>query len=249
MGTTTRAKKKIGRKRPSFPSDIPQTDDVAVAVLTGGRPHLLKRTLDSLAVTTMDRIRRWHIIVLVNGADEDSLRTVREFSNQGPKTWVRMEARPGRVRPIGDAISDLMNLVQISGRRYTLHLEDDWACMYPPQTWLDRGAYALESDSSVGQVRLRWSREKVMSINMATGRRIRWAWAEDHAHSPNAHLTFNPNLMRTEDLEHIYPCGGELEAQSKFEALHRTVVQILPGAFRHLGDDASLRRRLGRGHG
>ena len=237
MGSPASASKTLRRKRKPLPTTVPVVDDVVVAVLTGGRPRLLRRTLSGLRDARVDK---WDVVALVNGGDAPTLEVLKAFP------WVRVEARPGPIRPIGPAVSELMELAQATGRRYTLHLEDDWSCTGSPD-WIDRAAYALQDDR-VGQVRLRSAKEKVMSVNMATGRRIRWAWAPDHAYSENAHLTFNPNLMRTADLKHVYPCRGEREAQEKFERLHRCVVQLIPGAFRHLGED-SLRRRLGRGHG
>lgn len=224
-----------------MPATLPVVDDVVVVILTGRRPGVLAQTLQSLQGAAGGRLDKWDVVALVNGADEPTLAQLRRHP------WIRVEPRPGNVRPTGPAISELMEFAQASGRRYTLHLEDDWRCMHPASTWLDRAAFAL-SRPNVGQVRLRSEREKVMNINMATGRRIRWSRADDHAYSENAHLTFNPNLMLTADLEHIYPCRGELDAQANFERRHLGVVQLVPGAFRHLGID-SLRRSLRRGHG
>lgn len=235
-----------GRKRKALPTDLPVVDDLTVAILTGGRPELLTKTLESLVACGGARLRKWSIVALVNGADEASIRLLHGHFKGLPGLVVN--AVPGAIRKIGPALSELMQIAQAVGRRFTLHLEDDWRCWCSPNIWLDRAAYVLDHDRNVGQVRLRSEREKVMSINMATGRRIRWSYASDHAYSPNAHLTFNPNLMRTEDLDKIYPCEGEIDAQAKFETLpNRSVVQILPGAFQHLGAH-SLRRSLGRGH-
>lgn len=216
-------------------------DDLVVTVLTGGRPALLRRTLDALEAQAGPRLGRWAVIALANGGDPPTL------AELGRRAWIRVEDRPGPIRPIGSALSELVGLATASGRRFALHLEDDWACGLPPSGWLDPAAHAL-SDPNVGQVRLRLEREKVLAVHMATGRRIRWTQAADHKRG-NAHYTFNPTLVRTEDLSKIFPCSGEREAQAKFLALGLEVVQLIPGAFRHLGDDASLRRRLGRDHG
>lgn len=217
-------------------------DDVVVAVLTGARPDLLRQTLDTLAIHAGGRIHRWNVICLVNGSDAATLDIV------SARSWVKPILSPAPIRPIGEAVSLLAEHVRAAGRRYVLHLEDDWICGHPPESWLDRAAHVLQ-DAKVGQVRLRLAREKVMRTNMRTGAAIRWQCASDHCISPNAHFTFNPHLMRTDDLGRIYPCGGEVDAQRRFADTGMSVVQLVPGAFRHAGENASLRQKLGRDHG
>ncbi len=242
MGPKARASQRLrGKRLRSLPATVPEENDVTVALLTGGRPALLARTLGALERSLGVRLSKWAAVALINGGDNESLQVLRRHP------WIKPEPRPGKVRPIGSALSSLMELAVGTERSYVLHLEDDWDCS-DSGDWLDRGAHILATDAGVGQVRLRSAREKVMKVSMRTGARIRWASAPDHRRSSNAHLTFNPNLMRTQDVSRIYPVAGELDAQAKFAALDLDVVQLLPGAFRHMGDTDSLRLALRRGH-
>lgn len=233
MGKAARAPKAL---RP-FPKTVPECDDVVVAILTGGRPSLLASTLRDLEAYAGNRVNRWLGVALVNGGDEASRGVLASH------TWIRVESRPGELRKIGPAASELMELAAQSGPRFVLHLEDDWGCRSAPETWLDRAAFALQ-DLQVGQVRLRLAAEKVMRVSMSTGSRIHWLKARDHERSRNAHLTFNPNLMRAADCVRVYPCSDEPDAQLRFATLGLDVVQLVPGAFSHLGDTMSLRESI-----
>jgi hypothetical protein len=233
MGPSARQKTKKATLRP-FPSSLPRCDDFVVAVLTGGRPTLLSQTLVSFEKQMRRRMASCTGVVLVNGGDSGSRKVLENHP------WLRVENRPGEMRKIGPAVSELMEIVVSLGKRYILHLEDDWACRMPAPQWLDQAAHALE-DGRVGQVRMRLEQEKVMRVSMATGTRIRWQIGRDHHRSPNAHLTFNPNLMRTEDVRRVYPCEDEPDAQLRFGRLALDVVQLVPGAFAHIGDTMSLR--------
>jgi hypothetical protein len=231
-----------GRKLTALPSTVIQVDDLVVAVLTGGRPELLTKTLDTLLAHAGSRLLAWSVVAVVNGADTPTMQVLRE------RPWVTVIPIDGTVRPIGPAVSTLMEAASATGRRFVLQLEDDWCCLHPPVRWLDRAVHALQ-DPAVGQVRLRLASEKVMRTNMRTGAAIRWESAPDHHRSSNAHFTFNPNIVRASSVPKIYPCLGELDAQRRFAELGQAVVQILPGSFTHTGEHASLRERLQRNHG
>ena len=232
---------KRSQRRSRLPPRLPRVDDVVVAILTGGRPQLLAQTLGALQRTAGARLPRWDAIALVNGADAKTLEVLKSHP------WIQVEKRRGRMRKIGPSVSDLMAVVAASDRRYVLHLEDDWGCMHTPARWLDPAVHVLE-ENRVGQVRIRSAREKTMRVSMVSGARIRWDVASDHERSANAHMTFNPNVMRVRDLRRVYPCRDEPHAQQKYAALGLDVVQLLPGSFQHLGAQRSLRRQLGGRH-
>jgi hypothetical protein len=229
--------KRIG----AFPPVVPEVDDLAVGVLTGARPGLLARTLDSLAHHAGARLGKWRVLAFVNGADDATLAILRA------RPWVEAMPSPGEILPIGPAVSALMLAIGATGRSFVLHLEDDWCCVNSPRMWLDRAVHALQ-EPSVGQVRLRLASEKVMRTNMRTGAAIRWEQASTHHRSSNAHFTFNPHLVRAGLIGHVYPCSGELDAQRRFAELGQAVVQILPGSFSHAGGGDSLRQSRGLGH-
>lgn len=211
-------------------------NDVLVAILTGGRPQLLARTLRALA-----SCGSWNAVALVNGGDRPTLDVL------GHHPWISVENRPGKIRKIGPAVSELLEIAVQAGPSYILHLEDDWACREDATRWLG-DAIAFLGDAGVGQVRLRRASEKVLRTSMITGAKIRWRHIRGHMRSPNAHLTFNANLMRAGDVSQVYPCDDEPHAQLRFAALDLDVVQHVPGAFAHIGHESLRRTLLGDRH-
>ena len=157
----------------------------------------------------------------------------------------RRACSDGPVAPIGPSMSRLADAAARSGRRWWLHLEDDWRAVDDPG-WLDRARAILATRREISQVRLRRSAEPVLPRHMVTGRPLVWRRHPGHVTSPDAHLTFNPSLVRTADIPTGWPCTGEADAQRRWHtAGRRAVAQLTPGVFAHIGHADSLRQRTG----
>lgn len=223
--------------------------DLAITILTGGRPRLFKRTVDHLKKNALGVLQDAHVVMLVNGADDMTMRIARATPHVDD--LIVSEAKP--LLTIGAAVSRLMEAVPPSVR-YVLHLEDDWECVRPG--WFERARWLLDRHPKIGQVRMRLHvsaavpTQAVSRYNMVTKRLIKW---EDHRTSlgwtfreGDGHFTFNPALVRREILPVVYPCDGELDAAQKFYRTRLRTAQLMPGYFRHIGGSDSLRERLGR---
>lgn len=140
---------------------------------------------------------------------------------------------------IGRAFTILSEAAKKSGEEIWLLLEDDWQCM--SSGWTEQ-AVRLVKNNSVSQVRLRLESEKVMTTHMITGQPIVWRIKSGFNIANNAHLTFNPSLIKTADIDKIFPCTGERHAQKTWlENDMNKVIQLTPGVFKHIGEGQSLR--------
>lgn len=214
-----------------------EAGDTVVGILTGHRPDLLERTLSSLPPGLLETA---YVVALHDGGDRATSRILERYAD-------RIDHLEERVHPsakmytIGENWSRLVDLCRDRGR-YLLMLEDDWEFSTFDHEWLTRARVALD-DPTIAQVRLRHHAEPVLERHMATGRRIVWE-PHEHGFGGHAHLTFQANLTRTEDLGRWWPAVGERDAQKKaLEAGLRYVVQLYPGAFHHIGE-RSLREEL-----
>lgn len=209
-------------------------------MLTGDRPDLLRRTLESLRAACPGLLEESVVVALLNGDDAESAAYL------GRLPFVDEVLRhTGGVLPIGAAASRLMNA--LAERREVgaiLHLEDDWEAAPTPSAaggWLKRARAILDAHPEVGQVRLRSVQEKVLAHHMVTRRAIRWERRPGFLLSVAAHYTFNPSLVRAGDVPSVFPCRSEGEAQERFLGAGFATAQCLPGVFRHIGAHRSRR--------
>jgi hypothetical protein len=211
------------------PVDVPA--GLAVTLLTGGRPALLRRMVESVARAVPELFARARVTVLVNGDDPESDAVVRGL----PFVDHVLRHRGPRLRT-GPAASRLVDRALRRGAdRYLLHLEDDWEVCTLDATWLGRAAALLDGERRIGQVRLRHRGERVRSRHMITGQPIRWEERDGYALSPSAHWTFNPSLIRAADARVAWPAEDEPAAQRHFLRSGLWAAQLTPGAFRHIG--------------
>jgi hypothetical protein len=215
--------------------------DVAITILTGSRPKLLDQTLLSILEFEEGLLETGWISVLHNGSDDQTAMILETRLKR-----IDRIRRTHDLLPIGPATSILAEEAAGSGRRFWLHLEDDWLATGDQPGWLEISRALLRDDPDLAQVRLRRSSEKVLDRHMVTRRPISW---KDHGPfriSPDAHWTNNPALMRCSEASLAWPAGGEKEAQRRWhEAGRKKIAQLDPGVFIHLGDDLSLRKKTG----
>jgi Glycosyl transferase family 2/Methyltransferase domain len=212
-------------------------DGLAVSILTGGRPDLLRRTVESLIQSAPQLLSDSYVVVMVNGSDGET-----EAYVDGLPFVDRVLSHRGRRLPVGVSTSRLM--AEVAGHlsaRYLLHLEDDWATSTLDDSWLERACAILRTRPHIGQVRLRHRSQQVLQRHMVSGLPIGWEQDDGFLWARSAHLTFNPSLLRSTDLPRIFPCRDEADAQRRFLRTGFGAAQLTPGVFRHLGARRSLR--------
>ena len=215
---------------------------VGITILTGGRPELLRRTIRSLEAMAPGLLEHNPVVLMINGADAPT----REVA-AGLAFVDRCILHEGGILPIGVATSTAVAaLARFPDVRHVLHIEDDWEALAPEYGWLDRACRILDELPHVGQVRLRHRSEPVLQQHMLTRRPIQWQPHAGFTVAPAAHYTFNPGLIRAADVCRVFPCASETEAQARFLSARLATAQLLPGVFRHIGTDHSLRLRLNR---
>lgn len=228
------------RKNPDS-DETPDTSLIGVSILTGGRLQLLKRTISSVLNKIPSLLRENYVTVLVNGDDPET----RDYVEQLPFVNERIISMNERIS-IGKATSKLMNsLFRNSNSRFYLHLEDDWEAQDVSTEWFRQAISILNNHSEIGQVRLRHISDRVLRRHMITKKPICWTQQTGWKASRSCHFTFNPSLIRSEVAAMIYPCRDEREAQEKFLKTGLGTAQLIPGVFRHIGDNLSLRTKQG----
>ena len=211
-------------------------DDVVVTVLTGGRPALLADTLAAVREHADGLLDAAHVIALNNGGD-DATREVLD----GHADVIDEVRTTEPMLHVGPATSRLARAARTAGRRWWLHLEDDWRA-HPSGDWLDAAFRIFATDPQVSQVRLRLADEPVLSRHMVTRETIRWRDRDGYRITPDAHWTNNPALMRAAHAGDAWPSESERTAQRRWRAAgHRAVGQLVPGVFAHTGGEQSLR--------
>lgn len=202
---------------------------MVITFLTGSRPELLETTLKSV-FEMMPLLKDETLMALCNGGDKPTQEVLEKYGIPFMKTK--------ELLPIGPAISLLAEYAEKTKERYWLHIEDDWKAVNG-MSGINKAIFILETFVSITQVRLRHISEKVMDHHMITGVPIKWLRGKDFNYG-KAHMTFNPNIMRTSDISKAYPCSGERDAQKKWLS-NNYVAQLDPGIFKHIGGDNSLR--------
>lgn len=191
---------------------------LTIAVLTGRRPDLLQRTLDSFTANHPDIWESATRTVLHNGADRPTAAILDRHD------W-HDRCTTDRLLPIGEATTLLTE--RSASTELLLRLEDDWEA--GPGIWWSDALDAL--DTGAEQVRLRKASEPVSPRCMVCR-------AAGHLH-----FTFNPTLTLTSTWKAMLPTVNERDAMRTFHGRH--AVQLDPGVFAHIGGDDSLRTNGG----
>lgn len=216
------------------PAGTVEAGDVAVTLLTGGRPDLLAATVASVLRGAPGLLETAHVAVLHNGPDPATAALIDSWG------WVdHLTVLEDRL-PVAQAALALLGFPP--PRQYTLHLEDDWQVATLDLSWLDRARAVLADEPDVGQVRLRHRGEPVLKTHMVTRRPITWSPGLHGTEVASAHYTLNPSLMRSAQVAELWPAPDERGAARQMAWRGWTTAQMVPGVFRHIGGGASLRR-------
>lgn len=217
---------------------------LAITILTGGRPNLLRKTLTTL-VHQQPELREAPSVALVNGGDQASIDVVTQAA------WIDRVEVTGECLPIGRAVTQLMAMLPAVAS-LVLHMEDDWRCV--AGGWLHR-AKALAREAGIGQVRLRANHssvptQRVSRYHMVTKTVIKWRKrctpSGGRFEQGRAHFTFNPSICPVQVWRSMGALDSEQHAARQFFRMNYEVAQLLPGVFLHEGHHNSLRERLHR---
>lgn len=208
---------------------------MVITILTGRRPKLLNKTIGSLQEKVPGLLDSNYVIMFNNACDKKTVDLIEKFD------FVDKLIERKRTVSIGRAMSMLAKEVKKTDEYIWFHLEDDWECMNGG--WLDK-ATELILNPEISQVRLRLDNEPALRTHMITGEPIRWQYKLGHKIANKAHFTQNPNLIRVEDVDNIFPATGERVAQKNWmNNGMKKVAQMIPGSFKHIGDKDSLRAK------
>jgi hypothetical protein len=207
----------------------PDVSDVFITMLSGTRPHLLEKTLSHLPVYLLNSM-----CGLANGEDQETIDVYRSFGIEPLVTESLLD--------IGNATSYLASIAEHSGKTYWLAFQDDWQFITLDTNWLQRAKKALRSTY---QVRLRHYSDPVLTTHQYSKKPIKLKYTK-YGSWGVMHWTFNPALMRCEDIKHIFPAESEKDAQKIAHKANKDLVhQLYPGCFLHLGWDDSLKAKTG----
>jgi hypothetical protein len=214
--------------------------EVTITMLTGARPELFADTWNHLPRSLVQSADC--IVVLVNGADVETLQFVEDHIVPLGLNLVKLTTT--EIEPMGQAMGRFVDHVESP---LWLHLEDDWRYVTTHDGWLNEARAVLADEPDVAQVRLRHSSESVLDYHQQTRKPLNWQPHQFGMVSESSHLTANPMLARTDRWASLWPCVGEkaMQRTAVSKGMHR-VVQLHPGAFTHTGDSDSLRGKLGR---
>ena len=194
---------------------------LVIAVLTGRRPQLLRRTLDSFATNHPDLWGSSIRTVMHNGGDLPTAAILDGHQWDDRHTT-------NRLLPIGEATTLLTRRAAEHEPDLMLRLEDDWEA--EPGGWWDDAVTLL--DGGAAQVRLRKASEPVSARCMVCRQ------------PGHLHFTFNPTLTYTKTWTSLLPIVNERDAMRKFH--RQPATQLQPGVFAHIGGDDSLRTNGGK---
>jgi len=207
----------------------PDLTDVFTTMLSGFRPHLLEKTLSNLPVYLLDTM-----FGAANGGDQETIDVYKSFGID-----------PVVIDPIlniGNATSYLASVAENSRKPYWLAFQDDWQFITLDSNWLQRAKKALRS---AYQVRLRHYSDPVLMKHQYSKKPIKLKHTK-YGSWGIMHWTFNPSLMRCEDIKYIFPAASEKDAQKiAYKANKDIVHQLYPGCFLHIGWDDSLKSKMG----
>lgn len=242
---------------------------VCLTVLTGRRPDLLRRTLDSIR----PYIPRCESVVGVvwDSADEESASILGSVAQVRRNTWATLDN--------GAGTSMCARSFLESGCDVWWHMEDDWELLQDraqlEPEWFTVAA-ELAANSDIGQVRLR-EMEHLGGLvpvtypdgvrflgdgsgcsnrSWVTSKPVEWKTSEgwpfmvsaDTASTSPAHWTNNPFMCSAEVVGQVFysATNNEIHAMDRLHAARTkagsryATAQLRPGVFRHIGDERSL---------
>lgn len=205
--------------------------DVTVSILTGMRPELLEQTIISTREVCPGFLETAFVQVHWNTGDEATGRVLADHWDVLDEVDVTES-----LWNISASTNSLADRALASERTYWMMLQDDFGALPGGGPWLDEARAFL--DAGVAKVLLRRASDRVSNTHYYTGEKMPSRSLGAHRLYDFYHFTYNPALLRTEDLVHAFPTTGEGGSITKWHESRfpRDTIQMRPGVWTHLGN-------------
>jgi len=211
-------------------------------VMPCGAPEMVRKRRLAVLRRTCDRARD-----LLHEADE--VICLANFGDRETEEWLHGQGWKPRVIFSETRIQnpESMRLLMMAalerGAERVLLMEDDWYMMPDSTDWIGESHNVLDTNPTVGQVRLRRVDDYREEFNWVTGAPLELE-ERDGYRVGNFHATYNPALWRREAIETSFPLEDfwrdEQRTMYWFERAGWFGAQLIPGVFIHRDDGSSI---------
>lgn len=204
-------------------------EDIVLSVLNWNRVDLLQRTLCSFLRFNYQEVRKMHCMVLDNASTDNSRNILDDLVIWDKKIYLNHNSK------IGGGTNILMKEFLKTGKKFLLHLENDWECLRGG--FIEKSALILAHNADAGFIRL--SDKEYKNYNAFTKKRVVWdavEFEDDYFLIGDCTYTFNPCLHSRAFIEKLIPFTWEWPAQVNAQKSGMLGVQIEnPKCFHHIG--------------
>ena len=218
---------------------------IPIGMLTYKRPDLLMRTLESFISFNRHHLDRFRFFILVQACPDPATMSVINYHanlfDEVLQSKANLGAVKGQMTILGRCLENYPD------SKYLMMLEDDWESQDSLGSHLDDILTFLDSDPSVGYIRLRATHQRVFNKNRMTKKGIRYIPVTDLIFKSNGHFTTNPVIFRSELFQQFkdYPVQKEIHMVEVCHFLEECGAQLRKDCFWHIG--LSQRTRPWRG--
>ena len=208
---------------------------IPIGMLTYKRPDLLMRTLESFVSFNRSHLDRFRFFIFVQACpDLETIAVINYFPNLFDEV-IQSKDNLGHVKGFMTILDRCVTKYPDS--KYLMMLEDDWESQDSLGTYLDEILAFLDSDESVGYIRLRATHQRVFNKNRMTKKGIRYIPVSDLIYKSNGHFTTNPVIFRREILQQFvdYPVHKEIHMVEVCHFLEECGAQLKKDCFWHIG--------------
>lgn len=208
---------------------------IPIAMLTYKRPDLLQRTLTSFVEYNRDYLDRFRFFIFVqNWPDPETVSVISFYSSLFDEV-ILSKSNLGSVCGMINSLDRAA--LRCPNSKYLMILEDDWESRDSLGKYLDQILEFLDSDPSVGYIRLRSTHQRVFNKNRMTKAKIKYIPVNDLIFKGNMHFTMNPIIFRRELLQHFheYPMSKEIHMVEVCHYLEECGAQLNKDCFWHIG--------------
>jgi len=167
---------------------------IPIGMLTYKRPDLLMRTLESFVSFNRSHLDRFRFFIFVQACpDLETIAVINYFPNLFDEV-IQSKDNLGHVKGFMTILDRCVTKYPDS--KYLMMLEDDWESQDSLGTYLDEILAFLDSDESVGYIRLRATHQRVFNKNRMTKKGIRYIPVSDLIYKSNGHFTKPCDLQK-----------------------------------------------------
>jgi GT2 family glycosyltransferase len=208
---------------------------IPIGMLTYKRPDLLMRTLESFVDLNRNCLDRFRFFILVQACPDPGTMSVIAYHATLFDEVIQSKDNLGHVKGFMTILDRCVEKYPDS--KYLMMLEDDWESQDSLSNYLNEILTFLDSDSSVGYIRLRATHQRVFNKNRMTKAGIKYIPVSDLIYKSNGHFTTNPVIFRAELLQQFkdYPVHKEIHMVEVCHFLEECGAQLKKDCFWHIG--------------